>query len=869
MNKKLFTKGAAAAFAMPALLLLLLFICKGYYPFGDRCFLTGDLYHQYLPFFEEFYRKIWAGEGLSFSFNVGIGSNFLALFVYYLASPFHLLGLLVPEDYLIEFISYLTVIKAGLCGFTAYHYLRRHFGREEFGMVLCGVFYAFSGFMAAYNYNIMWIDCVWLLPLIVLGLEYLVKEGKPALYCLTLGLSIYTNYYLSIMICIFLVMYFVALLVQRGGHKIRSVLYFGIFSLLAGGLAGVLLVPEVVAILQTDFGSAEFPKKIETYFSVLDMLARHCMCVSVERGLDHWPNIYCGTVVMMLIPMYLMNRKISVREKFAKLAVAGIFLLGFSVNVLNFIWHGFNYPDSLPARQSFIYCFLVLVMAYEAFLRVREAEAQQVVYGYLMGLGFVLFCQKFVTDDAFGTGDRLVTIVFLSIFGILLYLYRTRTSRLAITGVAVVAAVAVLAEAGINTYDTSLGSVSRSGYVKKEADYRELYEYTKTQEDSVYRVEKFSRRTKNDGTLTGYPTASVFSSTLNSQVMNLFDKLGMRHSKVYYGYDGATAFTQALLNVSYMFSETDDYECSQYTKVKETDQVYLYRCETTLPFGYVVPEDFEVPESDSLKGLKLQNRMVSDLGIEKQLFTQVDNCGTKDEVVYTVKADGIYYGVMNTSGVQKVKYTGATEEEFVFNDLKYGCVLYLGYLEKGQQITLTNNETKDDKKKISVILYRMDEEVLAQAVELLGKEHLTNVAWESDLIEGDITLGEGGRVILTVPYEDGWKITVNGEEFTGELFGGCLMALPLEAGSYHIKCEYTPAGSGAGWLLTGISLVVFAALMCLMKRSGKGKLPAEQEDADVPDTAETEAEDMEVLSIEEAEDAYEPLEEKEEDGDEV
>ena len=40
---------------------------------------------------------------------------------------------------------------------------------------------------------------------------------------------------------------------------------------------------------------------------------------------------------------------------------------------------------------------------------------------------------------------------------------------------------------------------------------------------------------------------------MNSQVMDLYKKLGMRHSKVYYGYDGATAFVAALFNVDYMF----------------------------------------------------------------------------------------------------------------------------------------------------------------------------------------------------------------------------------------------------------------------------------------------------------------------------
>ena len=82
----------AMAFLLPFVIMLTLFVIKGIYPFGGRSFLSGDLYHQYMPFFSELLRKVRAGESLHFSWHVGIGSNFLALYVYYLASPLHVLA---------------------------------------------------------------------------------------------------------------------------------------------------------------------------------------------------------------------------------------------------------------------------------------------------------------------------------------------------------------------------------------------------------------------------------------------------------------------------------------------------------------------------------------------------------------------------------------------------------------------------------------------------------------------------------------------------------------------------------------------------------------------------------------------------------
>lgn len=119
-NRNTKKTAAALSFLLPVSVMIVLFAVKNIYPFGDRSFLTGDLYHQYMPFFTELVRKARVGENLNFSFNVGIGSNFLALFGYYLASPFHIFGLLVPESHLIEFLSYLIVLKIGLCGLTCF-----------------------------------------------------------------------------------------------------------------------------------------------------------------------------------------------------------------------------------------------------------------------------------------------------------------------------------------------------------------------------------------------------------------------------------------------------------------------------------------------------------------------------------------------------------------------------------------------------------------------------------------------------------------------------------------------------------------------------------------------------------------------------
>jgi len=811
------------SFLFPTAVMFVIFIVRGIYPFGDNSFLFGDLYHQYMPFFSELTRKAGAGESLGFSYHVGIGSNFLALYVYYLASPLNLFALLVPEGFLIEFISYLVVLKIGLAGLSCCYYLQKHFGTESFAALFFSGFYALSGFMAAYNYNIMWVDCVVLLPLIALGLERLVKEGRYGLYCVTLALSILTNYYISIMICIFLVLYFILLLVtERGKNLVRSLWQFALFSLLAGSMAAVLLIPEVCAILQTDFGDMDFPEKTESYFSVLDMLARHCMCVYTERGLDHWPNIYCGSAVLMLLPMYAVNRKISIRERFCRLALLGIMLLGFSTNILDFMWHGLNYPDSLPARQSFIYIFLVLTACCEAFLHVREVEKEQILYGYLGATVFLLFCEKFVEHEDFEPGVKLLTLLFITFYAVCLYLYRTRHRERTAWILAMLVLMAVTAECSINTINTSVGTVSRSAYLDPQEDYRILYETAVERQEGFFRVEKFTRRTKNDATLAGYPSASVFSSTMNSQVMDMYRRLGMRHSKVFYGFDGATALTAALLNVNYMFGEDDSYENSLYEPAGQSGDVFLYESKRTLPFGYVAPLGYDLPEGYDHNGIALQNQMVRELGVEGRLFSEEQKVQSSGEHVrLTASEPGIYYALVTVAGISKAEALGVSSGTWEYGDLSRGSVLYLGYLEQGQTVTLRNADEGEEVKAMAADVYRMDEKVLEEALEKLSETCLEQVTVTSDRLSGRITMKEEGRLILSVPREDGWRILVNGQEREADLFGGCLVAFDLQPGEYEIDMRYVPQGQWAGAAVSGAGILLFALCMFFSNQKKK------------------------------------------------
>ena len=191
-----------AAFLIPLLISVIICIDHEVYPFGERCLLQVDMYHQYCPFFTEFVDKLRSGESLMYSWTIGLGADFVSLFAYYLASPLNWFLLLCPKGYVIEFMSILMILRISLCGLTFAYYLKKHFHTNHPAIAVFGTAYALSAFMAAYAWNVMWTDCLVLAPLIILGVEQLVKEKKAALYYVTLATAILSNYYISIMICI-------------------------------------------------------------------------------------------------------------------------------------------------------------------------------------------------------------------------------------------------------------------------------------------------------------------------------------------------------------------------------------------------------------------------------------------------------------------------------------------------------------------------------------------------------------------------------------------------------------------------------------------------------------------------------------------
>lgn len=817
------------AFIVPFFAMLVIFIGNRIYPFGDRSFLHVDMYHQYFPFLVEFYHKLKEGEALSYCWNAGIGSNFIALFAYYLASPLNYLCILIPESFLMEFMSYLVVVKAGLCGLTAAIYLSKHFETKKLSVVLFSTFYAMSGYMAAYNWNVMWLDCVVLAPLIILGLEKLVKEGKYRLYCISLGLAILSNYYICIMICAYLVFYFFVVLFPFAEKKGKAFVRFSAASLLAGGLGSLYLIPEAFAMQLSKFSTATFPKDIKMYFSLFDMLARHFMDVEVEIGLDHWPNLYCSVAVLFFVPLYIFSKKISAKKKFFNGLLLIFLLISFSNNALNFLWHGYNYPDSLPCRQSFLYVLLVITICYEAFLHLKEFSKQEFTLVCSIALIFLLLCQKLITDEAITDLTYLLSLVFIILYGVLLYFFVTDVKFKSYLIWA--ALFVVFVESGCNMILTSVPTVSRPNYMKNYDLYEDMWELQSEQDtDSFYRYDKKNRVTNNDSMLHDYPSVSMFSSTTNGLVNHFYSRFGMRTSKVFYCSDGMTPFMSALLSVGYTFGDDSLIGNPLYSCRQQQEDVYLYQNKYALPLGFCIyPEDnmldflveekakafavIEEGKKDDLLPIPNQNQLGKRLGAEDNIFTEIQTESSSQGSSFTVPENGNVYVYLN-KGLKEVVAHADGVELATYKKLSNRYVLDLGYHNAGTEILLTAEEESE----LNAYSYLLNEAVLAELLEQLNQHSLKIETMESDYLKGKITSDKEGYLILSIPYDPGFQVLVDGEVTEVKLFEEMMMAVPVKKGTQRIELFYTVKGRNLGILISMGSVLLLVALILLQKK---------------------------------------------------
>lgn len=848
--------------------MLLAYIFMGVWPFGIESVMVVDMHHQYAPLLAQLREMILNGGSPLYTFETGIGANFISLFAYYLASPFNLLLAALPETLLNEAILIITLLKNALSAALFAACVQYVFRRKDLSVVFLALGYSLSMYMLAYSWNIMWLDGVMMLPLTVLGFERMMREGKYGVYVLSLAYTLFTNYYIGFMVCLFLILYFVVFVLRekRDGEQIwRAFLRFAVGSLIGGGMAMCILLPVVFALGYTSAAGETLPT-IQSAFQMFKLPAQQLfgMVPTIRSG--NLPNIYCGVLPLILVPLFLTTKTIPLRRRLAYGGMLGVLAVSFTVNVFDLVWHGLHTPNDLPYRFSFLYVFAFLLAAAQMLPHLKDVTVKQ-VGGTLGVLTAYIFLFEMLAEKAEGTFMPVyATLLLAVVYGVLVLLisHRKMARRLGYAVLCFVFVIEMTVHGGIgltalngNEYYTDRNSyVAGAEHLAAAAAMDKTVEIAETANDGgFYRVELLPRRTCVDTALYHYKGLTSFSSSNYYHTTRLLGGMGYADNGVNsYLYHSFVPLPDSLLGLQYIALQAD-VENPYLEKVETVEKAgyvyYIYRNKQALPLGYRVSQNVTSFVMQQYNPFETQEQMMRAMtDDERQMYeymaVTIDQNyrehGTADgRTRFNINGDGTsvwfdataaktasYYAFVDCTAAKSASITAydAAGEMLETWDVSTNepYIVDVGTLEAG--CTFDVSVTADTTVTGNIYIAALDTAVMDEKLAMLADEGLQVTDFTDHRIVGSLNAKENGALFTTVPYDASWRVTVDGKAVKTYPVGdlnedgtkGAFLAFDITDGEHKVEMTFIPKGLLLGLLASAISWVVFAILLLVTRR---------------------------------------------------
>lgn len=841
-----------AAFCLPVILMLLAFLVMGIYPAGENQIAVIDMYHQYVPFLGELQSKLQSGGSLFYTWNGAGGSNFWNLLAYYGASPLNLILVLFPKKFLMEGVTLILLLKIGLAGSTMAVYLRAIVWEKDkrsadISLVGFATLYALCSYVMAYYWCIMWMDAVALLPLCILGLHKILDGRSGVFYTVCLALVVFINYYMAIMVCIFIlfyypVLYFIKVQGESAGHFFKTTGRAVGYSLLGVLMSAVMLLPTWMSMQSTYYISADMPEKTELYNDLLDILNQ--MLPNAELTYrEGLPNLYCGMFVVILLVFYWISRTIPLREKLLNGAFLVFLIFSLNINKLDFIWHGFHFPNQLPYRYTFMICFLLIAMAYQVFQRVDEIRVNHLWILLAAGGGYYLLAQKILTEHIKDLDLFVYSgLAWLALYVAILLLYKK--GRLPKNLLLILTVILLTCEMASNTCTSidQVGTTQRSNYYANEADIAKLVKKTEGTDDRFGRTEMNDNYILNCPAMYHYKGISQFSSSLNANATALMEHIGVEGApdKNRFNYNQTDPVTNAMLNIRYLIGKNLPIDDSDFKQIAKSGNSRLYESIYPLSIGYMTADTIRTWNYEQENPFMVLDDYVRAVTQNKytSVFTEIEpvdvsaanielsstgdgmwdstlkNETKKSKTILTYQAQqaGKQYLFIEADDADAITVSQEKKDDKIEIRNDCGSIVNLGEMDSGTEFTVTIEYKEGKGGSVVSHVCTMDEAVWQDAYKMLSASMLDVTDYGDSCLKGTIDVQEDGVFVTSVPYEAGWKLKVDGHtREINELIGGAWISTSLSAGEHQIELSFRPPGLIAGLLITLASIGLLIA----------------------------------------------------------
>ena len=817
----------AAAFGTVCALFMLFWLLK-LAPFGSYSLAREDANIQYLSFFS-YLKDVFRGENsLWYSLSIGLGGSGYPLAAYYLFSPFNLLLFLFPKTALHSFVDVTVALKLGLCAWTFCYYLQKRFPGLNTAKVLALSFcFALMQYNIAQSSNLMWLDGIYMLPLILLGVYRIVDERKIGFLAAAFAASLILNWYIAAINALFA--FGMLILEWIWNDSGEESLIATVLAFLCAGLRALLLsawsfLPTVVHLLRGKGSSMDLGELSFGWLgNALDTLRNYRIWSINLPDAVTW---FCGGLALLGTVGFLICRKIPARKRISGAAAVLLMDLCYYWIPLFFLFSLGKEPQGHWCRYSYLGSVLLLFLTAE-YLHSAEEEKQHKTIFVAAGISVAVLGVLNWNSTHADQMRLLLTLIFLVISALTLILAGSghKGAKLG----ALILPLILLLEMGWNA--SGLMRFYSTDDVEEYRDYvmdqTDRIDAIRASDADVYRIGQTSYRLKEENGLTacydeamayGFASNTGYTSYPDNRQLDFLDSMGYRTEAGSMNIADTSILTaDSLLGVRYILSEYAIPGLEPLDTDPGTDSKKIYRNPYAFPMAFTV--DRLGMEAEGEDPFQFQNRILREVtGIEEDVFVPAAwTVSEEDGVIrYTLRKSeesSLLYGQLPWEGEKEWVLTAGETEPIGYGGWLSPSVFYIPAGEISATVEIRGEGVQEIREPL---FYEMRQEVLQRASSAANEKSADLQKTGNRSFAVSCTADRDCYLYISIPYSEDWTVSVNGEKVSVQSFGADdpMIAIPVKTGENRVEMTYQ-----VRWFWQGVLITIAELLfLCLFLR---------------------------------------------------
>jgi len=546
------------------------------------------------------------------------------------------------------------------------------------------------------------------------------------------------------------------------------------------------------------------------------------------------PLFYVGLLTLLLFPQVFIH--LNKRKKI----IFGSFIGFWTLTLLfPYLRHAFLAFTGDYFRYGFDF-FIPFTLLFFSIYALNQLDKNFKLNLPLLGgtlvvlLGVLLFPYKSIPANAVDFNLRKIIIVLLMLYSALIFLMSKKQYKsIAQIGILILL-VAELSYFSYKSYATRI-PVTKTEFEIDAGGYKDgtiqAVEYLKTIDNSpFYRTEKDYQSgnaihgSLNDAQAQGYYGTTSYSSFNQLNYIRFLEEIEI----IQKGDETATRWVQGFrglpllqtfANVKYHFSKEKEalLEKFGFDSIATISDIKILKNKFYLPFGYTYDKYIDFEGFKTLTKYRITSQSILNINQEfaiinlAQVGFQITESlkpienkqyNSKEEFITAIKSlignekFELYKLIIIKHSVDNFKNQIALLNAFVYEE---DSGIDVDLLEKVYAID-TN---------IFIGVEKFNFEKYKQFVDDLKSDTLQITKFENSRIEGTIELSKAKILFLTIPYDAGWKIKVNGKEEELSRINIGFTGIVLPKGKHEIELYYVPQYSKLTSSISIISIILF------------------------------------------------------------